>query len=294
MCFTMTTYNESQTFCEIENFILSILANQISIDQFKQKIIPLIKKSRRFFIDGNNYIAAIIVFKHLEQIVFKARAFNFYESIQDLPEHVIEQFIQYVKDQSSLIEADYRKDQEQHNAQQKKVERFLSAGIQQHGQLMIYPIQLSVKLEAVSINRMIDLDIYFSAFLKQIRLREQALFHHIRSVIWQMKHDPEQGYYVQLFCIYEGQPHKAVLTNLVQKLAEQWVDISNGYGAVHFDENDEKGIFVNCHDDQRIERALQRVKARLNQHAKDHYLRVMRHRRKTFDCEHIGLREIFL
>jgi hypothetical protein len=43
----MTTYNESQTFCEIENFIQAILANQISVEQFKQQIIPLIKKSRR-------------------------------------------------------------------------------------------------------------------------------------------------------------------------------------------------------------------------------------------------------
>lgn len=60
----MTTYNESQTFCEIENFIQAILANQISVEQFKQQIIPLIKKSRRFFVDGNNYIAAIIVFKY--------------------------------------------------------------------------------------------------------------------------------------------------------------------------------------------------------------------------------------
>lgn len=60
----MTTYNESQTFCEIENFIQAILANQISVEQFKQQLIPLIKKSRRFFVDGNNYIAAIIVFKY--------------------------------------------------------------------------------------------------------------------------------------------------------------------------------------------------------------------------------------
>ena len=89
----MTTYNESQTFCEIENFIQAILANQISVEQFKQQLIPLIKKSRRFFVDGNNYIAAIIVFKYLEQIIFKANAFKFYDSIQDLPDHVVEGFI---------------------------------------------------------------------------------------------------------------------------------------------------------------------------------------------------------
>ena len=92
----MTTYNESQTFCEIEIFIQAILTNQISVEQFKQQIIPLIKKSRRFFVDGNNYIAAIIVFKHLEQIIFKANAFKFYDSIQDLPDHVVEGFIKYV------------------------------------------------------------------------------------------------------------------------------------------------------------------------------------------------------
>ena len=57
----MTTYNESQVFCEIESFILSILAGEVGVEQFRQQVVPLIKKSRRFFIDGNNYIAAIIV-----------------------------------------------------------------------------------------------------------------------------------------------------------------------------------------------------------------------------------------
>lgn len=126
MCFTMTTYNESQTFCEIENFVQAILANQISVEQFKQQIVPLIKKSRRFFVDGNNYIAVIIVFKHLEQIIFKANAFKFYDSIQDLPDHVVEGFIKYVHDQAGLIEADYQCDQNEYKKQVKKAERFLS------------------------------------------------------------------------------------------------------------------------------------------------------------------------
>ncbi|WP_213064189.1 hypothetical protein [Acinetobacter indicus] len=74
----MTTYNESQVFCEIENFILSILAGEVGVEQFRQQVVPLIKKSRRFFMDGNNYIAAIIVFKQLEQVIFKANTFKFY------------------------------------------------------------------------------------------------------------------------------------------------------------------------------------------------------------------------
>lgn len=96
----MTTYNESQVFCEIESFILSILAGEVGVEQFRQQVVPLIKKSRRFFIDGNNYIAAIIVFKQLEQVIFKANTFKFYDSIYDLHDQVIEGFIQHVHAQS--------------------------------------------------------------------------------------------------------------------------------------------------------------------------------------------------
>lgn len=207
----MTTYNESQTFCEIENFILSILANQISIEQFKQQIIPLIKKSRRFFVDGNNYIAAIIVFKYLEHIIFKANAFRFYDNIQDLPDHVVEGFIKYVQDQAGLIETDYQDDQKQHKAQLKKAERFLLECMQQQDQLTIFPICLGIRPEALSVIRLYDLDLYLSTFLKLIRSRDLALFRSIHSVIWQIKHDPEQGYYVQLFCIYAGQAQAVTL-----------------------------------------------------------------------------------
>lgn len=285
----MTTYNESQTFCEIENFILSILANQISVEQFKQQIIPLIKKSRRFFIDGNNYIAAIIVFKHLEQIIFKANAFKFYDSIQDLPDHVVEGFIKYVQDQAGLIEADYQGDQKQHKTEVKKAERFLSECIQQQDQLTIFPIYLGIKPEALSVIRLYDLDLYLSAFLKLIRSRDTDLFRSIHSVIWQIKHDPEQGYYVQLFCIYAGQAQAVTLTDHARRIGEQWLDVTNGYGAVLFEEYDLKGISVNCLDDKQAQRALQTLKARLNNHARNHYLRVTRHRRKTFDCQRIGL-----
>lgn len=48
-------------------------------------------------------------------------------------------------------------------------------------------------------------------------------------------------------------------------------------------------LSVNCLDDKQIQRALQLVKIRLNTHAINHYLRVTRHRRKTFDCQRIGL-----
>ncbi|MEJ5033504.1 hypothetical protein WH243_04110 [Acinetobacter sp. MYb177] len=285
----MTTYNESQTFCEIENFVQAILANQISVEQFKQQIIPLIKKSRRFFVDGNNYIAAIIVFKHLEQIIFKANAFRFYDSIQDLPDHVVEGFIKYVHDQVGLIEADYQYDQNEYKKQVKKAERFLSECIQQQDQLTIFPIYLGIKPEALSVIRLYDLDLYLSTFLKLIRSRDTELFRSIHSVIWQIKHDPEQGYYVQLFCVYAGQAQAVTLTDHARRIGEQWLDITNGYGAVSFEEHDLKGISVNCLDDKQIQRALQAVKTRLNNHARNHYLRLARHRRKTFDCQRIGL-----
>jgi hypothetical protein len=285
----MTTYNESQTFCEIENFVQAILANQISVEKFKQQIIPLIKKSRRFFVDGNNYIAAIIVFKHLEQIIFKANAFRFYDSIQDLPDHVVEGFIKYVHDQVGLIEADYQYDQNEYKKQVKKAERFLSECIQQQDQLTIFPIYLGIKPEALSVIRLYDLDLYLSTFLKLIRSRDTELFRSIHSVIWQIKHDPEQGYYVQLFCVYAGQAQAVTLTDHARRIGEQWLDITNGYGAVSFEEHDLKGISVNCLDDKQIQRALQAVKTRLNNHARNHYLRLARHRRKTFDCQRIGL-----
>jgi len=285
----MTTYNESQTFCEIENFVQAILANQISVEQFKQQIIPLIKKSRRFFVDGNNYIAAIIVFKHLEQIIFKANAFRFYDSIQDLPDHVVEGFIKYVHDQVGLIEADYQYDQNEYKKQVKKAERFLSECIQQQDQLTIFPIYLGIKPEALSVIRLYDLDLYLSTFLKLIRSRDTELFRSIHSVIWQIKHDPEQGYYVQLFCIYAGQAQTVTLADHARRIGEQWLDITNGYGVVSFEEHDLKGISVNCFDDKQTQRALKAVKTRLNSYAKYHYLRVTRHRRKTFDCQRIGL-----
>ena len=285
----MSTYNESQTFCEIENFIQAILANQISVEQFKQQIIPLIKKSRRFFVDGNNYIAAIIVFKLLEQIIFKANVFKFYDSIQDLPDHVVEGFIKYVHDQAGLIEADYQADQKQHKAEVKKVERFLLECMQQQDQLTIFPICLGIKPEALSVIRLYDLDLYLSAFLKLIRSRDTELFRSIHSVIWQIKHDPEQGYYVQLFCIYAGQVQAVTLTDHARKIGEQWMEITNDYGAVQFEEHDQKRLSVNCYDDKQIQRALQIIKARMNNHARNHYLRVTRHRRKTFDCQRIGL-----
>lgn len=178
----MTTYNESQTFCEIENFIQAILANQISVEQFKQQIIPLIKKSRRFFVDGNNYIAAIIVFKYLEQIIFKANAFKFYDSIQDLPDHVVEGFIKYVHDQAGLIEADYQADQKQHKAEVKKAERFLLESMQQQDHLTIFPVYLGIQPEALSVVRLYDLDLYLSTFLKLIRSRDTELF--VQFIPW--------------------------------------------------------------------------------------------------------------
>ena len=229
------------------------------------------------------------MFKHLEQIIFKANAFKFYDSIQDLPDHVVEGFIKYVQDQAGLIEADYQYDQNEYKKQVKKAERFLLECMQQQDQLTIFPICLGIQPEALSVIRLYDLDLYLSAFLKLIRSRDTELFRSIHSVIWQIKHDPEQGYYVQLFCMYAGQAQTVTLADHARRIGEQWLDITNGYGAVSFEEHDLKGISVNCLDDKQIQRALQIIKARLNSYAKYHYLRVTRHRRKTFDCQRIVL-----
>lgn len=202
---------------------------------------------------------------------------------------MVEGFIKYVHDQAGLIEADYQADQKQHKAEVKKAERFLSEYIQQQDQLTIFPIYLGIQPEALSVIRLYDLDLYLSTFLKLIRSRDTELFRSIHSVIWQIKQDPEQGYYVQLFCIYAGQAQAVTLTDHARRIGEQWLDVTNGYGAVSFEEHDLKGISVNCFDDKQTQRALQAVKARMNNHARNHYLRVARHRRKIFDCQRIGL-----
>ena len=161
--------------------------------------------------------------------------------------------------------------------------------MKQQDQLISFPICLSIKPEVLTVIRLYDLDLYLSAFLKLIRSRDIELFRSIHSVLWQIKHDPDQGYYVQLFCIYAGQAQAVTLTDHARRIGEQWLDITNGYGAVSFEEHDLKGISVNCLDDKQIQRALQIIKARMNNHARNHYLRVTRHRRKTFDCQRIGL-----
>lgn len=292
MCLNMTTYNESQTFCEIEDFILSILAGEIDVDQFKQQIIPLIKKSRRFFIDGNNYIAAIIVFKRLEQIIFKANAFKFYDSIHDLPDHVVEGFIQHIQTQSELIEADYQQDEKQFRAQTKKTERFLQELMQEHDQLQIFAMQLGFTTEFLSVIQLYDVDLYIQAFLKLIQSRDSVLFRYVHSVIWQLRHDPAQGYYIQFFCIYVGAAETKILPDHAQRIADQWLETTNGYGKVHIETTALKGIFVNSQDGKQINRVLLRIKDLLEHGTQHHYLRVMRSRRKSFACQHIGIKSI--
>ena len=290
MCLNMTTYNESQTFCEIEDFILSILAGEVGVAQFKQQIIPLIKKSRRFFIDGNNYIAAIIVFKQLEQIIFKANAFKFYDSIHDLPDQVIESFIQHIQTQSELIEADYQQDEKQFRAQTKKTERFLHELMQDHDQLQIFAMQLGFTAESLSVIRLYDVDLYIQAFLKLIQSRDSVLFRYVHSVIWQLRHDPAQGYYIQFFCIYVGAAETKILSDHAQRIADQWVETTNGYGKAYIETTALNGIFVNCQDEKQINRVLLRVKDMIERGTQHHYLRVMRHRRETFVCERIGIK----
>lgn len=292
MCLNMTTYNESQTFCEIEDFILSILAGEIDVDQFKQQIIPLIKKSRRFFIDGNNYIAAIIVFKQLEQIIFKANAFKFYDSIHDLPDHVVEGFIQHIQTQSELIEADYQQDEKQFRAQTKKTERFLQELMQEHDQLQIFAMQLGFTAESLSVIRLYDVDLYIQAFLKLIQSRDSVLFRYVHSVIWQLRHDPAQGYYIQFFCIYVGAAETKILPDHAQRIADQWLETTNGYGKAYIETTALNGIFVNCLDEKQINRVLLRIKDMIERGTQHHYLRVMRNRRKSFECQHIGIKSI--
>ena len=288
----MTTYNESQTFCEIEDFILSILAGEIDIDQFKQQIISLIKKSRRFFIDGNNYIAVIIVFKQLEQIIFKANAFKFYDSIHDLPDHVVEGFIQHIQTQSELIEADYQQDEKQFRAQTKKTERFLQELMQEHDQLQIFAMQLGFTAESLSMIRLYDVDLYIQAFLKLIQSRDSVLFRYVHSVIWQLRHDPAQGYYIQFFCIYVGVAETKILPDHAQRIADQWLETTNGYGRAHIETTALNGIFVNSQDEKQINRVLLRIKDMIERGTQHHYLRVMRNRRKSFECQHIGIKSI--
>lgn len=288
----MTTYNESQTFCEIEDFILSILAGEVDVAQFKQQIIPLIKKSRRFFIDGNNYIAAIIVFKQLEQIIFKANAFKFYDSIHDLPDHVVEGFIQHIQTQSELIEADYQQDEKQLRAQTKKTERFLQELMQEHDQLQIFAMQLGFTAESLSMIRLYDVDLYIQAFLKLIQSRDNVLFRYVHSVIWQLRHDPAQGYYIQFFCIYVGAAETKILPDHAQRIADQWAETTNGYGKAYIETTALNGIFVNSQDEKQINRVLLRIKDMIERGTQHHYLRVMRNRRKSFECQHIGIKSI--
>lgn len=288
----MTTYNESQTFCEIEDFILSILAGEIDVAQFKQQIIPLIKKSRRFFIDGNNYIAVIIVFKQLEQIIFKANAFKFYDSIHDLPDHVVEGFIQHIQTQSELIEADYQQDEKKFRAQTKKTERFLQELMQEHDQLQIFAMQLGFAAESLSVIRLYDVDLYIQAFLKLIQARDSVLFRYVHSVIWQLRHDPAQGYYIQFFCIYVGAAETKILPDHAQRIADQWLETTNGYGRAHIETTALNGIFVNSQDEKQINRVLLRIKDMIERGTQHHYLRVMRNRRKSFECQHIGIKSI--
>lgn len=289
MCLNMTTYNESQVFCEIENFILSILAGEVGVEQFRQQVVPLIKKSRRFFIDGNNYIAAIIVFKQLEQVIFKANTFKFYDSIYDLPDQVIEGFIQHVHAQSELIAADYQHDEKQFRTQTKKTERFLHDLMQENEHVQIFAMQLGFTEEALKMIRLYDVDLYLYAFLRLIRSREIALFRYIHSVIWQLRHDPAQGYYIQFFCIYLGCGETKILPDHGQRIADQWSEITNGYGRAHIEISVLNGISVNCHDEKQIHRALYRVKELMEKGTQHHYLRVMRHRKKTFECQSIGI-----
>lgn len=287
MCQDMTTYNESKIFCEIEDFILSILAGEIDAKRFKQQIVPLIKASRRFFIDGNNYIAAIIIFKRLEQALFEAIQFKFYDTIQNLPEQVIESLIQYVQSYSIQVEADYELDQKQHCAFLKKTEKLFIEVVQQSDHLMIFPIKLEFKIEASAVLRFYDVDSYLHQLLKMMRVRNLKIFRSVHSAVWYMRQDPDLGYYIQFCFIYaENEQNFSICTS---QIAAFWLEITNGFGQIELTEQELKGLSVNCYDDKQVNNALLSLRNTLDTCATDHYLRVMRNRRKAFDCEQIKL-----
>lgn len=289
MCFLMTTYNEAQTFCEIEKFIKDVVDNQINCEQFKQQIVPLIIKSRRFFIDGYDYIDSIIIFKQIERALFQANKFRFFENIHELPDHVIELMIIDIQSKFELIQAGHRYDQKKNKAEMKKVENFLSEAMQYTDCLMIFPMRLGIRKDVSSL-LFNGFECYVYAMLREIRLREINLFRCIHSVIWKIKHHPEQGYYLQIYFIYAGQAQDTTLSDHANKLIAKWEELSNGYGEAHIEEQAKKGWSVNCQDDRQIQRTLQLFKSDFNANSKNHYLRVMRTRRKSFDCERIPLK----
>ena len=284
----MTTYNEAQTFCEIEKFIKDVVDGQINCEQFKQQIIPLIIKSRRFFIQGYTYIDSIIIFKLIERALFQANKYRLYENIRDLPDHVIELMIADIQSQFERIQDGHQYDQKQNKAETKKVERFLLNTMQYTDCLMIFPIRFGIK-EGVSSLGFNGFECYVNALLREVRARETNVFRCIHSVIWKIKHHPEQGYYLQIYFIYAGQAQDTTLTDHANKLIAKCEELSNGFGEVYIEEQAKKGWSVNCQDDRQIQRNLQLLKSDFNANSKNHYLRVMRTRRKTFDCERIPL-----
>ena len=289
MCFLMTTYNEAQTFCEIEKFIKDVVDNQINCEQFKQQIVPLIIKSRRFFIDGYDYIDSIIIFKQIERALFQANKFRFFENIHELPDHVIELMISDIQSKFEFIQAGHRYDQKKNKAEMKKVENFLLEAMQYTDCLMIFPIRFGIR-EGISSLGFNGFECYVNAILREVRARESNVFRCIHSVIWKIKHHPEQGYYLQIYFIYTGQAQDTTLSDHANKLIAKCEELSNGFGEVYIEEQAKKGWSVNCQDDRQIQRNLQLLKSDFNANSKNHYLRVMLTRGKTFNCERIPLK----
>jgi hypothetical protein len=131
---------------------------------------------------------------------------------------------------------------------------------------------------------------YVNAILREVRARESNLFRCIHSVIWKIKHHPEQGYYLQIYFIYAGQAQDTTLSDHANKLIAKCEELSNGFGEVYIEEQAKKGWSVNCQDDRQIQRILQLLKSDFNANSKNHYLRVMPTHGKTFNCERIPLK----
>jgi hypothetical protein len=234
----MTTYNEAQTFCEIEKFIKDVVDDQISCEQFKQQIVPLIIKSRRFLLLVMTMLIPSLFLSRLNEPCFKPINIRLYENIKDLPDHVIELMIADIQSKSELIQHGHQYDQKQNKAEMKKVERFL-LDLSKQDCLMIFPMRLGIR-EDVSSLAFNEFECYVNALLREVRAREINLFRCIHSVIWKMKHHPDQGYYLQIYFIYAGQAQDTTLSDHANKLAAKWEELSNGYGEAHIEEQAKK------------------------------------------------------
>ena len=107
-------------------------------------------KCKKHYCRKNSTAFPILMVCLYESIQFKANTFKFYDSIHDLPDHIVEGFIPHIQTQSEMIEADYQQDEKQFKARTKKTEQFLHELMQVHDQLQIFAMQLGFTAESLS------------------------------------------------------------------------------------------------------------------------------------------------